>query len=358
MTIIYILLGILLLGILVAVHEFGHFFFARITGIEVREFALGFGPKLAAWTGKKGTKYSIRAIPMGGYCAFYGEDDTTGESSSDPRSYNRQPVWKRILSVVMGPGMNFILAFVVAVGFYWIGGIQKVNGYETYIDEINAAGPAWTAGIQPGDIITVIDGVDIQDGDPESLGNAVQRYTPETGALHMTVRRQDETIEMDVTPYWSEEDGRWLIGVLSMYRPITHLEPCSLGDAVSYSWNYCVYAGGAIYNALGKLVTTGEGLEETAGPVGVVSVVSDTVRQMGFQGIISLLVMLSINLGIMNLLPIPGLDGSRLLFMLIELIFRKPVPRRLEAYIHLAGYLLLFGLMILLTFRDVIRLFH
>ena len=109
-----ILLGILLLGVLVAVHEFGHFMAARLTGIEVQEFAIGMGPKIVGWTGKSGTKFSLRCIPLGGFCAFYGEDDVEGKTKDDPRAYGKQNVWKRIFTVAMGPAMNFVLAFVVA----------------------------------------------------------------------------------------------------------------------------------------------------------------------------------------------------------------------------------------------------
>ena len=106
----YILVGILLLGILVAVHEFGHFMAARLTGIEVMEFAIGMGPKIVGWTGKKGTKFSLRWVPFGGFCAFYGEDDVQGRSKDDPRAYNKPPAWKRMITVAMGPVMNFVLA--------------------------------------------------------------------------------------------------------------------------------------------------------------------------------------------------------------------------------------------------------
>ena len=132
----------------------------------------------------------------------------------------------------------------------------------------------------------------------------------------------------------------------------------TFGDSVVSSWNNCVYAGGVIFNALKNLVTTGEGFNQTSGPVGVISEVSKEVRQGGFERFINLLVVLSINLGMMNLLPIPGLDGSRFLFMVLEAIRRKPVPPKKEAMVHLAGYVLLFGLMIFFTFKDVIRLFQ
>ena len=116
MTVVSVLVALLLLGILITVHEFGHYIFARMTGIEVMEFAIGFGPKIVGWTGKSGTKFALRCIPLGGYCAFYGEDDVEGKATNDPRAFGKQPVWKRMLSVLMGPGMNFLLPLVVLVG--------------------------------------------------------------------------------------------------------------------------------------------------------------------------------------------------------------------------------------------------
>ena len=123
MTVVSVLVALLLLGILITVHEFGHYIFARMTGIEVMEFAIGFGPKIVGWTGKSGTKFALRCIPLGGYCAFYGEDDVEGKATNDPRAFGKQPVWKRMLSVLMGPGMNFLLPLVVLVLYFWIGGV-------------------------------------------------------------------------------------------------------------------------------------------------------------------------------------------------------------------------------------------
>ena len=150
MTVVSVLVALLLLGILITVHEFGHYIFARMTGIEVMEFAIGFGPKIVGWTGKSGTKFALRCIPLGGYCAFYGEDDVEGKATNDPRAFGKQPVWKRMLSVLMGPGMNFLLPLVVLVLYFWIGG---VTGTEALVADVEQGGPAYTAGLQAGDII-------------------------------------------------------------------------------------------------------------------------------------------------------------------------------------------------------------
>ncbi len=359
MSILYVLVAILLLGILVTVHEAGHFFAARLTGIAVTEFAIGFGPKLVGWKSKKhGTDFSIRAIPFGGFCAFVGEDDAEGKHKDDPRAFPRQKVWKRMLTVIMGPMMNMVLAFVVAALYFWIGGVGVITGIDPYIAEVAGAGPAYQAGLRDGDVITQVNGVDVLDGSTETLLNAISGYQAEDAPLHMVIRRGDTTFETDMTPFWDEAEGKYRVGVTigGVYRVET--KKIGLLPSIRQSWDTCVYAGGVIIGALGDLVTTGEGLDQTSGPVGVVSMVSEQVQTGGFDAFINLLVIISINLGIMNALPIPGLDGSRFLFMVVEAVRRKPIAPEKEAMVHLAGMLFLFAVMIFFTFRDVMNLFR
>lgn len=355
----YVLIALLLLGILVTVHEAGHFMAARLTGIDVSEFAIGMGPKLLGWKSKKyDTQFSLRLIPVGGYCAFYGEDDIREAHTTETRSFTNQPVWKRIITVACGPLMNFVLAFIVALLFYWIGGLNVATGIDPFIQQVNAAGPAYEAGLQDGDVIESINGVSMLDGTMETLTGTIGAYREGDAPLQMVIRRGDTTFETQLIPHWSEEEGRALIGVtLSAYYRYETL-PCSFLEAAAESWNTCLYAGGVIINALKDLVTTGEGLDQTAGPVGVVSMVSQQVAVGGLETFLNYLVVISINLGIMNLLPIPGLDGSRLIFMIIEAIRRKPIAPQKEATVHLIGMLFLFALMIFFTFKDIMRLFQ
>ena len=180
----YILLAILLLAILITVHEFGHFLAARAMKIEVREFAIGMGPKLIGWKSRKHeTVFSVRVIPMGGYCAFYGEDDPTGKSRNDPRMFAKQNVWKRLFVILMGPMMNFVLAFVVATVFYWVGGISVATGIDPYIADVMAAGPAYSAGMESGDRVTEINGKNMMDGTMETLLDTIQNWKEEDGPL-------------------------------------------------------------------------------------------------------------------------------------------------------------------------------
>ena len=354
----YIILALLLLAILITVHEFGHFLAARAMKIEVREFAIGMGPKIIGWKSKKyETDFSIRAVPLGGFCAFYGEDDTTGESKDDPRAFPKQNVWKRMFVILMGPMMNLVLAFVVATCFFWANGVEVQTGVDPYIVEVAAAGPAHSAGLQADDIITEINGVNMLDGTQTTLFNTIGNWKEGDAPLKMTVRRGEETFETEMTPFWDEEEGKMRIGVIIGGKVLTETQPVSFLEGIQYSWQLCVNVSGTILNLVKRLVTTGQGLEDTAGPVGIISEVSQRVQRNGIKEFISLLAMLSINLGLMNLLPIPGLDGSRLVFGIVEVIRRKPVPPEKEAMVHLVGMVFLFGLMIFFTFKDIMRLF-
>ena len=354
----YIILALLLLAILITVHEFGHFLAARAMKIEVREFAIGMGPKIIGWKSKKyETDFSIRAVPLGGFCAFYGEDDTTGESKDDPRAFPKQNVWKRMFVILMGPMMNLVLAFVVATCFFWANGVEVQTGVDPYIVEVAAAGPAHSAGLQADDIITEINGVNMLDGTQTTLFNTIGNWKEGDAPLKMTVRRDDETFETEMTPFWDEEEEKMRIGVIIGGKVLTETQPVSFLEGIQYSWQLCVNVSGTILNLVKRLVTTGQGLEDTAGPVGIISEVSQRVQRNGIKEFISLLAMLSINLGLMNLLPIPGLDGSRLVFGLVEIVRRKPVPAEKEAMVHMAGMVLLFGFILFVTYRDIVRLF-
>ena len=366
----YIILAILLLAILIVVHEFGHFMAARAMKIDVREFAVGFGPKLVGWKSKKyETTFAIRAVPMGGYCSFYGEDDASGEFKDDPRVFGKHSVWKRMFVILMGPVMNFVLAFVAATVLIWCIGVMvptEPEGYDPFIQEVMAAGPAYDAGLKAGDQVLEINGKDMLDGTMETLLDTISSWKEGNAPLHMKIRRGEETLETDVTPKWNQESGKMQIGVYINGYLRTETVRVGFFGGFREAWGICTNAGGAILRALKNLVTRGEGLEDTAGPVGIVSAISSEVAGQVRQGgvgagasaFVQLMIMISINLGLMNLLPIPGLDGSRLVFGIIEAVRGKPVPQQKEAIVHLIGMGLLLALMVFFTFRDVMRLFQ
>lgn len=344
----YILIGILLLGILIAVHEFGHFIAARICGIEVMEFSIGMGPKIVGWTGKKGTKFSLRCIPLGGFCAFYGEDDAEGKFVDDPRAYNKQNVWKRIFTVAMGPMMNFVLALVVAIGFY---ALLQYPVVEPMIVEITPDSAAQEAGLMVNDVITAVDGESVLDGTINALQTALNGQEQ----YDLTVKRGEETINLTVSPQYDEAAGRSLIGITYSGHQIGTMR-LTFPQAVKAGANYCLDAGAMVFKALGGLFTDPEIRDSVSGPVGAVAIVSDAVKQDGAEAFFSLLVVISVNLGVMNLLPIPGLDGSRIVFHVVEAVRGKPIKPEREAMVHLVGMLFLFALMIFFTFKDVLRL--
>ena len=224
----YILLALLLLAILITVHEFGHFLAARAMKIEVREFAVGMGPKIFGWKSKKHeTDFSIRAIPLGGFCAFYGEDDARGISKDDPRAFPKQNVWRRLFVILMGPAMNFVLAFVVATVFFWVNGVNVATGIDPYIAEVMAAGPAYSAGLQQGDVVTEVNGRNMLDGTMETLLDTIGNWKEGDEPLRMTIRRGEETFETEMTPVWDEQENKMRIGVSigGIYR--TETQPVS-----------------------------------------------------------------------------------------------------------------------------------
>ncbi len=355
-SILYILLALLLLGIMVTVHELGHFCAARACGIAVQAFAVGFGPKLVSWKGKKsGTEYSIPLIPCGGFCAFYGEDDTQGqEAKEDPRSMMLQPAWKRLITIASGPLMNFVLAFVVALCFFFGYGLPYAGeNSRTVVVSTEAGSPAEKAGLAQGDVITGVDGQRVNGNLVELIG-AWQGNEP----IKLTVQRGDEALSLFLAPEYNARENRYMIGITMNIMVDTVWQRAGFGDTVSHTWNVCVSAGTAILDALGKLVSKGEGVDQMSGPVGVISMIAEQTREYKLMGYLNVLIMISINLGLVNLLPIPGLDGCRILFVLFEMIFRRPVNRRVEAYIHLAGYVFLLGVMLYFTFHDVLNIFH
>lgn len=348
MTILYVLLAIVLLGVLITVHEFGHFIAARLTGIAVKEYSIGFGPKLFQWKSRKhDTLFTLRPIPMGGYCMFYG-DETDPGGAEDPRAFDRAAVWKRMLTVFSGPLLNFVLAFILAVGLMAAYGVTVA---QPYVENVEAGMPAQAAGLMPGDVLTAIGGQSLALGDAGALTAAIDKLAAGEG-LTLSILRDGTPQTVTVVPVFDAQAARYRIGIgVRAYAALP------AGQVIPAAWQSCVYASTAILDALGKLITTGEGINETAGPVGLVQMVAEQTRTGGLEIFLNLAVIISINLGLMNLLPIPGLDGSRLVFMLIEVIRRKPVSRAVESTVHLAGYALLLGLMVFFTFKDVGRLF-
>ena len=335
----HVFLALLMLGVLITVHEAGHFLAARLCGIEVQEFAMGMGPALISRTSRKGTKFSLRALPIGGFCQFYGEDEDT----KDGQGFNDYPVWKRALTVVSGPAMNFILAIAVIVVYLSLWGLPMVVPRVAELES-----NAQMAGLMVGDEILYVNGVEVADT------TTVTKVISESagGDITLTVDRAGETTDVTITPFYDEEAGRYRVGFTFAQERVR----VSLLQSFPFSVSYNLESATLIVDTLRKLVTTGEGANEVTGPVGTVYVIQEATQQGGVDIFLEMAAMISVNLGVMNLLPIPGLDGSRLLFLLVEGIRRKPVNREIEGRIHFAGFMLLMGLMVVLVYKDVLTI--
>lgn len=346
--ILYILIAILMLGFIIMIHEFGHYLVGRICGIGVVEFSVGMGPKIFGFK-KKDIQYSLRAIPLGGFCAFVGED----EDNSAKNAMNNQPVWKRFLTVLAGPVMNFVLAFVFCVillcNFF-------VAEYLPQIAAVNDNTPAAECGLEAGDIIISANGTEISYDQSGSMTVQQIILSDADGApIDLVVQRGDELISLSVAPQKMLSDAEteeydYQIGIY--FTPRTY----GFFESVGASCGYMVDFTKEMLSALKNLVFRGEGVNDMMGPVGIVSFVSELVYNERAYAVVYLIFMLSLNIGIMNLLPLPALDGGRLIFLIAEGIIRKPVPREKEGMIHAIGMGLLLLLIVFITYKDIVRL--
>lgn len=337
----YVVLALVLLGVLIMAHEAGHFMAARACGIEVQEFAMGMGPLLLRKKSRRGTQFSLRLLPIGGFCQFYGED----EDADDPRAFNNQAVWKRALTVVSGPLMNFIVALLVVVIYMSAIGLWSVVP-RVYAVEPNAA----SAGLTVGDTLLAVNGTDIE-GDPTKAQSMIAASAGE--AVTLRVERDGEETDVTITPFYDEEYERYRAGFTFDQERMR----IPLLQSILFSVSYNAESVSLIVKTLKNLFFKGEGVSDVTGPVGTVYVIQEVTREGGLDIYLELLALISVNLGVMNLLPIPGLDGSRLLFLLVEALRRKPINREIEGRIHAAGFILLMGLMVALTYKDIVQIF-
>ena len=337
-NLLYVVLAVLVLGVIIVFHELGHFIVGRMCGIGVIEFAVGFGPKLFGWT-RKGIDYSIRAFPLGGFCKFVGEDD----DNSAPNAMNNMPVWKRFLTVFAGPAMNFVLAFVGAVIMLCLFYGTIVPRIDTLIENM----PAQEAQLLPGDVILSANGTEIS-YDTEGT-NLLRGIVQTSDSIDLTVRRGEETLSLTLVPdLVTDETGAEIrqIGVTFAFKPY------SLATAIPGAAGLMKDVTVLTLDFLRDLVFKGEGVEEVAGPIGTVAVVSEYIALDPSQ-LLYFVVIISMNLGIMNLLPLPALDGGRLVFLTVEAIRRKPIPPEKEGMVHGLGLIAFFALAIVLAWHDI-----
>lgn len=327
-----IIYAIIIFCLLIFVHELGHFISAKSVGIKVNEFALGMGPQLLHF--KKGdTEYSLRALPIGGFCKMEGED----EDSDDESAFNKKPLFAKAIVIVAGSLMNLILAVVIlSIIVYSIGIPTNV------IKEVSSGNPAQVAGLQAGDKIIQINQQKIKEWD--EIINAIDKSTGDS--LTVVVERKGKELSL-VSGVTKAEDGRRIIGISPEF---TKNPGKAIVEGVKSTYNM----GVKMVEAIGQLITGEVSTKALTGPVGIVYIVGDTAK-MGIIYVANLTALISLNLAIVNMLPFPALDGGRLLFMIIRKFTGKAISDETEGKIHFAGLILLFGLMIYITFQDIGR---
>ena len=327
MTLVY---AVIMFCLLIFIHELGHFVVAKACGVKVNEFALGMGP--AIFKKQKGeTLYALRAIPIGGYCAMEGED----EESEDARAFNNKKAWQKALIVVAGATMNFILCVVIMIGISTFSGTPT-----TTVGELSAGGPAEAAGLKVGDQIVRIDDTEINEWTEitTAIGEGADK-------VNLEIIRDGQ--EMTIVSETVEEDGRLIIGILPERDHGLFL---GIKNGVKSTWDMTVMMVDTF-----RMLFAGEvSVKELSGPVGIVYIVNDTAK-MGIMYLFYLTALISLNLAIVNMLPLPALDGGRLLLIIIRKITGKAITDEMEGKIHFVGIMLLLALMVYVTWNDIIR---
>ncbi len=355
MSLLYILIAILILGVLIIVHELGHYTVGKLLKFRIMEFGIGFGPKLFSW-GKKETKYSVRALPLGGFVAFAGEDE---DAPDDPRAMNNMPWYKRLLVLFAGAGFNIIFALLTCFIAICIIGKQLPA---PVISSVAEDAPAQQQALQKGDIVTAVNGIQVGSYD-EFKAQLDKLAEAKEMDIVLTVDRDGQSVQVPAELYESEDEAGnkvLKLGITITYNTV----PIPVGEAVKATFSTSWDLTKEMFAFLGRLFTGNASIQDVSGPISTIGIMSDQisigVESAGSQGAILMILQLfwiiGINLAIFNLLPIPALDGGRMVFVIIEAIRRKPIKRELEAKIHAIGFMLLIGLVIVLEIARAIIL--
>lgn len=354
-SIIGILAFVFMLGCIVVIHEFGHFIVARFFGVHCHEFSIGMGPALYQRQGKQ-TIFSIRAIPFGGYVMMAGENDGSQDEESDDwlqrvpeneRLY-KKPAWQQCCILVAGVCMNILLAWILFVG------ISMHQGYVVeealpIVAQVVENSPAQQAGLQEGDTIirASADGETKEISIQSQLLEFIQYHHED---VELTIVRDGKEEVVTLTPALSEQEGYYMIGIVSQ----SNVREIAWYESFKYGTQNMLDTGSSIFRSLAMLIK-GKGLENVSGPVGIYTV-TEKAASYGLVSYLSLFAMISLNIGIFNLLPVPALDGGRILILLIEKITRRKLNQQVIQYIILASFALLLALVLYATFNDILRL--
>lgn len=352
---VYILIAILIFGVLIGLHEWGHFIAAKACGVRVNEFSIGMGPLLVQKT-RGETDYSLRLLPIGGYCAMEGED----EDSDDPRALNRQGFWKQFVIFAAGAAMNFLTGFVILLLLY----AGAAAFYTAEIAELTPGFPnEGEDGIMVGDEIYKINGERIY---VRSDVSTILQYKSRGDTMEMVVLRDGEKLTRTLHKQtYTTEDGQEYRAFGFSYGGIVEATP---GLRLRYAWYNALDYVRLVRLSLQMLITGAAGVKDLSGPVGIVSTISEmgqeTEAEEGFaaalENVFFFGALIAVNLAVMNLLPLPALDGGKILILVADaiamLLFRKKIPQKFETAINAAGFVALMGLMLFVTFNDVIKL--
>ncbi len=330
------LVAILCFLVLIVIHEFGHFIAAKLLGVRVNEFSVGFGPKIFRKQWGE-TTYCIGCIPFGGYCAMEGEDD----DSKDPNAFCNKRPWRRFIIVAMGAIFNLIFGLILVAVIL----APQPRFASTVVAEFDENAVSEQYGLQVNDKIVSVDGRHIFDW--YDLAYAFTNV--DDGAVDITVQRGGEKVALDEVRFATETMDD--ISYLSLDFKVYGQEK-TFGNYVKQTFKTTVSYCAVIWRSVIDLVTGKYGISAMSGPVGVTSALGSAAKQSLMQ-LLPILSLITINLGLFNLFPLPALDGGRLLFILFEIIFRKPVPQKYEAAVHAVGFALLIGLMLLITAKDI-----
>lgn len=341
----HIIIAILIFGFIIIFHELGHFSVAKACNVRVNEFTLGLGPTLVSF-GKGETKYCLKLLPFGGSCVMEGEDS----ESDDDRAFNKKPLWQRFLIVFAGPFFNFLLAFILSLIM-----IGSAGYYSPTIGQVTAGYPAEEAGLAAGDEIVSINGY------PIHFYNEISIYTffHKKKSYDVRYRHDGEIKETKLSPKYDKKLKRYLLGVVGS-SDRTHPGVFGIVQYSFYEIKYQIYV---VIQSLKELVLGHVTINDMSGPVGIVKTIGDTYKSSLVDGayyvvmnMINIAILLTANLGVMNLLPFPALDGGRLLIFIIEGISRRKIPEKVEGYINAVGFIILMALMVLIMGNDIRRI--
>lgn len=355
-----VIITIIIFSIIVVVHEWGHMRVAKACGVYVEEFAIGMGPKLIGV--KKGdTLYTIRMLPLGGFCRMADESD----KERGINGFTDASVWKRMAICVAGPFMNFVLAFIVMVALSMMTAIGTCEVGDVYEDM-----PAHEAGLAAGDRVVSVNGKGVHIS--SEINYEISQHSGET--LEIGIIRGGEHITKTVVPKFNEEENRYLIGItlvtkaplinVGLYKEISETMPrATISECVNDGFWNGIFIIRVTFDGLVKLITRDVSVNELSGPIGVTSVVGETYNDAKKISIAATLVtmaditaLLSVNLGLLNLLPIPALDGGKLLIYFVEVIRRKKIPPEKEGMINLAGFAIIMALAVVVAYNDIVKL--